>query len=94
MNRNECFELHLKERGFRKSGNPDLGLRNGLPAFIVKREIPQVGHWDAYKTGPIDSQFGSWPRECTNVLDNQWTYFQRVFDHGLAGEFPETVFDW
>ena len=63
MNRNGCFELYLQERGFREA---------------ERYEKPQVGHWDVYKTDPIDAQFDSWPRTCTNVLDNIWTYYRRV----------------
>jgi hypothetical protein len=79
MNRNGCFELHLKQRGFRKA---------------EEGENPQVGHWDVYKVDPIDAEFDNWPRSCTNVLDNIWTYYQRVFDLGLESDFPETIFDW
>ena len=63
MNRNGCFELHLKQRGFRKA---------------EEGENPQVGHWDVYKVDPIDAEFDNWPRSCTNVLDNIWTYYKRV----------------
>ena len=79
MNRNGYFELHLQERGFRKAED---------------HENPQVKHWDTYKTRPLDAQFVDWPRSCTNALDNQWTYYQRIFDHGLAEFFPETEFNW
>ena len=71
MNRNGCFELHLKERGFRKA---------------EEGENPQVGHWDVYKVDPIDAEFDSWPRSCTNVLDNIWTYYQRVCERSRAAE--------
>ena len=75
------FELHLKQRGFRKA---------------EPHEKAQIGHWDSYPEpcSPFDTQFDCWPRSCTNVLDNQYTYYQRVVDHGLRADFPETEFDW
>ena len=64
MNRNSTFKRFM-------SGLP--GWREGEPGERV-----QLGHWDVYKTHTNNAQYDSWPRSCTNCLDNIWTYYRRV----------------
>ena len=64
MNRNSTFKRFM-------SGMP--GWREGRSGERV-----QLGHWDVYKTHTNNAQYDSWPRSCTNCLDNIWTYYQRV----------------
>lgn len=64
MNRNSTFKRFM-------SGMP--GWREGRSGERV-----ELGHWDVYKTHTNNAQYDSWPRSCTNCLDNIWTYYQRV----------------
>jgi hypothetical protein len=80
MNRNYLFRQFVENLP---------GWREGRPGERV-----QLGHWDVYKVGPIDSEFEVWPRSCTNVLDNIATFYQRVQSHGMEQHFAETIFDW
>ena len=64
MNRNSTMRRFV-------SGLP--GWREGAPGERV-----ELGHWDVHKTGPNNAECDSWPRSCTNCLDNIWTYYKRV----------------
>ena len=99
MNRNSTFQMYVR-------GLP--GWKESYADTFPGRDNTrvQLGHWDVYKTGNNSSEYESWPRSCTNCLDNIWTYYKRLEkcglltprggDRGAPGgdEFPETLFDW
>eukprot|EP01048_Picozoa_sp_COSAG05_P000464 COSAG05_NODE_12_length_37297_cov_117.537072_27_plen_476_part_00 len=79
INRNSVFKQYLLDKGWRAAEDG---------------ERAQLGHWDTNKVGPAFAEYDCWPRSSTNCIDNIWTYYKRVFDHGLADIFPQTFFDW
>ena len=76
MNRNSTFRRFVASLP---------GWREGRPGERV-----HLGHWDVYKTQPNNALYDSWPRSCTNCLDNIWTYYQRVCTLHLGDRFAHT----
>ncbi|MDA8639344.1 hypothetical protein N9L31_00075 [bacterium] len=90
INRNSPFKRYLIAHGWREAKRNEvaqLGHCELLSIFVSSNgsaschcghahTCPTAG--DTHKAGPCHAEYDCWPRSCTNVIDNIWTFYQRI----------------